>query len=251
MKKGFRIIKFKKNKPVLQVRNISKSFDGRPILKKISLEVNPGEIVGLIGPNGAGKSTLYSSIIGQHKVDSGDIFLNGKNITELPIHARSRLGIAYLSQYRSLFNMNVYSNLLAVAEIAIKEKKKQREMVEKLLVRFNLSHLSSLNQSALSGGEARRLQMARTLITNPKVILLDEPTSALDPIVVQDILNHILNLQSDGTGVIVTDHNFFNLKTICDKFFVIGEQTVIAQGTKEQILGVKKVRDLYFGNYEV
>ena len=245
MRKKFRIIKFKK------IKNISKSFDGRPILKNVSLEVNPGEIVALIGPNGAGKSTLYSTIIGQNKVDSGDIFLNGKKITELPIYSRSRLGIAYLSQYRSLFNMDVYSNLLAVAEIAIKEKKKRKEIVEKLLVRFNLSHLSTLNQSALSGGEARRLQMARTLITDPKVILLDEPCSALDPIVVQDILNHILSLQAESTGVMVTDHNFNNLKQIADKYIVIGNNTVIAQGTKEQILSVKKVRDLYFGNYEV
>ena len=123
--------------------------------------------------------------------------------------------------------------------------------MEKLLNRFNLTHLANLNAlSALSGGEARRLQIARTLITNPKVILLDEPCSALDPIVVQDIQEHILKLQSDGTGVIVTDHNFNNLKQIADKFVVIGEQTVIAQGTKEQILRQKKVRDLYFGNYE-
>ncbi len=251
MRKQFRIIKFKKNKPVLQVKNISKQFQGRPVLKKINLEVNSGEIVGLIGPNGAGKSTLYSIIIGQNKVDSGDIFLNGKQITEKPIHERAKLGIAYLSQYRSIFNMSVYFNLLAIAEIVIKEKKKQKEVVEKLLNRFNLTHLANLNAlSALSGGEARRLQIARTLITNPKVILLDEPCSALDPIVVQDIQEHILKLQSDGTGVIVTDHNFNNLKQIADKFVVIGEQTVIAQGTKEQILRQKKVRDLYFGNYE-
>jgi len=146
--------------------------------------------------------------------------------------------------------MSVYFNLLAIAEIVIKEKKKQKEVVEKLLNRFNLTHLANLNAlSALSGGETRRLQIARTLIANPKVILLDEPCSALDPIVVQDIQEHILKLQSDGTGVIVTDHNFNNLKQIADKFVVIGEQTVIAQGTKEQILRQKKVRDLYFGNY--
>ena len=138
MRKQFRIIKFKKNKPVLQVKNISKQFQGRPVLKKINLEVNSGEIVGLIGPNGAGKSTLYSIIIGQNKVDSGDIFLNGKQITEKPIHERAKLGIAYLSQYRSIFNMSVYFNLLAIAEIVIKEKKKQKEVVEKLLNRFNL-----------------------------------------------------------------------------------------------------------------
>ena len=129
MKKSFRIIKFKKNKPVLQVKSVSKSFDGRPILKKINLDLFPGEIVGLIGPNGSGKSTLYGAIIGQYKIDNGSIFLNQKEITSEPIHIRAKLGIAYLSQYRSVFNMTVFDNLLGICQITIKEKEKQRLMV--------------------------------------------------------------------------------------------------------------------------
>ena len=134
MKKSFRILKFKKDRPIFEVKDITKSFDGRPILKKIDLDLYPGEIVGLIGPNGSGKSTLYGSIIGQYKVDGGTIFLSQKDITSKPIHDRAKLGIAYLSQYRSVFNMSVLDNLLGICQISIKETDKQKLMVEKLQV---------------------------------------------------------------------------------------------------------------------
>ena len=162
MKKTFRIIKFKKNKPILQVKGVSKSFSGRPVLKKINMELYPGEIVGLVGPNGSGKSTLYGTIIGQYGVDAGKIFLNQKDITQKPIHERAKLGIAYLSQYRSVFNMSVFDNLLGITQIVIKGLEKQRLMVEKLLTEFNLQHLRNINANLLSGGEVRRLQIART-----------------------------------------------------------------------------------------
>ena len=217
MRKKFRIIKFKKNRPALQVRGVSKSFSGRPVLKKISLEVFPGEIIGLVGPNGSGKSTLYGTIIGQYRVDSGTIFLGQKDITEKPIHERAKLGITYLSQYRNVFNMSVYDNLMGICQISIKGKQKQKEVVEKLLNEFQLEHLRSLNSSVLSGGEVRRLQIARTLINNPKVILLDEPMAALDPIVVQDIQKYILKLQAYGCGIIITDHQVQNLFQIVDQ----------------------------------
>ena len=250
MKKSFRIIKFKKNKPVLQVKNVSKSFDGRPILKKINLDLFPGEIVGLIGPNGSGKSTLYGSIIGQHKVDNGSIFLNQKDITTKPIHVRAKMGIAYLSQYRSVFNMTVYDNLLAICQISVKGSEKQKIIVEKLLNEFNLQHLRNIDANSLSGGEVRRLQIARTLINNPKVILLDEPMAALDPIVVQDIQKFILKLQSYGCGVIVTDHQVQNLFEIVDRAYVIGEQTIVASGKPKDVLKSNKARELYFGSFE-
>ena len=250
MKKSFRIIKFKKNKPVLQVKGVSKSFDKRTVLKKINLDLFPGEIVGLIGPNGSGKSTLYGAIIGQYKVDNGSIFLNQKDITSKPIHIRAKLGLAYLSQFRSVFNMTVYDNLLGICQISIKESEKQKMIVEKLLTEFNLQYLRSINANSLSGGEVRRLQIARTLINNPKVILLDEPMAALDPIVVQDIQKFILKLQSYGCGIIITDHQVQNLFEIVDRAYVIGEQTIIASGKPTDILKSTKARELYFGSYE-
>jgi len=247
MRKNFRIIKFKKNKPILQVKGVSKSFSGRPVLKKINLELYPGEIIGLVGPNGSGKSTLYGTIIGQYRIDSGHILLGQKNISDLPIHERAKLGITYLSQQRNVFNMSVFSNLMGIAQISIKGKQEQKEIVEKLLNEFNLQHLRSLNTSVLSGGEVRRLQIARTLINNPKVILLDEPMAALDPIVVQDIQKYILKLQAMKTGVIVTDHNIQNLLQIVDRLFVIGENTIITSGKKEDVLSHAKAKKLYFG----
>ena len=250
MKKSFRIIKFKKNKPVLQVKGVSKSFDGRPILKKINLDLYPGEIVGLIGPNGSGKSTLYGTIIGQYRVDSGSILLGQKDITEKPIHERAKLGITYLSQYRNVFNMSVYDNLMGICQISIKGQQKQKEVVEKLLNEFQLEHLRSLNSSVLSGGEVRRLQIARTLINNPKVILLDEPMAALDPIVVQDIQKYILKLQSYGCGIIITDHQVQNLFQIVDRAYVIGEHAIIAEGKPKDILQSTKARELYFGSFD-
>ncbi len=250
MKKTFRIIKFKKNKPALEVSGISKSFSGRPVLKKINMELYPGEIVGLVGPNGSGKSTLYGTIIGQYGVDTGKIFLNQKDITQKPIHERAKLGIAYLSQYRSVFNMSVFDNLLGITQIVIKGLEKQRLMVEKLLTEFNLQHLRNINANLLSGGEVRRLQIARTLISSPKVILLDEPMAALDPIVVQDIQKFILKLQSYGCGVIVTDHQVQNLFEIIDRAYVIGEHTIIAEGKPKDILKSTKARELYFGSFD-
>jgi len=250
MKKSFRIIKFKKNKPILQVKGISKSFDGRPILKKISMDLFPSEIIGLVGPNGSGKSTLYGTIIGQYKVDAGNILLNQKDITQKPIHERAKLGIAYLSQYRSVFNMSVFDNLLGIAQIVIRDTEKQHSTIEKLMTEFNLQHLRNINANLLSGGEIRRLQISRTLINNPKVILLDEPLAALDPIVVQEIQKFILKLQSFGCGIIISDHQVQNLFEIVDRAYVIGEQSIIAEGKPKEILKSTKARELYFGSFD-
>ncbi len=248
MKKGFRIIKFKKDKPAFQVKDISKSFDGRPILKKINMEMYPGEIVGLLGPNGSGKSTLYGTIIGEHQADAGKILVNGKDITEKPIHLRAKSGIGYLSQNRSVFGMSVYDNLLGICQLSIKDTDKQINLVEKLLDEFNLQHLRNLHSSVLSGGEVRRLMIARLLINNPSVVLLDEPMAALDPIVVQDIQKYILKLQSYGCAILVTDHQVRNLFDIVDRAYVLGEQSIIAKGTPSEILKSSKAIELYFGS---
>ena len=248
MKKGFRIIKFKKDKPVLQVKDISKSYDGRPILKKISMNLYPGECVGLLGPNGSGKSTLYSTIIGETYAEVGKIILNGKEIQDQPIHLRVNAGIGYLSQQRSVFDMTVYNNLLGICQLKIKNEANQIKLTERLLDEFNLQHLRSTQAINLSGGEVRRLMLARLLISKPSVVLLDEPMAALDPIVVQDIQKYILKLQNYGCAILVTDHQVNNLFDIVDRAYVLGEQSIIAQGTPSEILKSSKAIELYFGS---
>ena len=248
MKKGFRILKFKKDKPIFEVRNISKAYDGRPILKQLSLKVFPGECVGVLGPNGCGKTTLFSICIGEQNVEGGSIYLNNKRIDEIPIHLRSKEGLGYLPQQRSVFDMTVYDNVLGIAQISIKKKDEQKAITEKLLDEFNLQHLRTLNASVLSGGEIRRLMMARVMITKPKIVLLDEPLAALDPLVIQDIQKYILKIQSSGTAILVTDHNVKNLFDITDRSYVLGEQTVIAEGTARELLKSSKAIKYYFGS---
>ena len=248
MKKGFRILKFKKDKPVFEVRELSKSFSGRPILKKLSMKVFPGECVGVLGPNGCGKTTLFSICIGEQSAESGRIFLNNKSIEKIPIHLRTNEGLGYLPQQRSVFDMSVYDNILGVAQLSIKDTQLQKTITEKLLDEFNLQHLRSLNASVLSGGEIRRLMMARVMITKPKIVLLDEPLAALDPLVIQDIQKYILKIQSSGTAILVTDHNVKNLFDITDRSYVLGEQTIIAEGTSRELLRSDKAIKHYFGS---
>jgi len=247
MKKAFRILKFKKDSPIFEVRDISKSFSGRPVLKKLSLKVFPGECVGVLGPNGCGKTTLFSMCIGEQTLDSGKIILKNKSIDQIPIHLRAKEGLGYLPQQRSVFDMSVYDNIMGIAQISIKEIDKQKTVTEKLLDEFNLQHLRTLNASVLSGGEIRRLMMARVMINNPKIVLLDEPLAALDPLVIQDIQKYILKIQSNGTAILVTDHNVKNLFDITDRNYVLGEHTVIAEGTSREILKSSKAIEHYFG----
>ena len=248
MKKGFRILKFKKEKPVFEVKDISKSFDGRPILKKLSLKVFPGECVGVLGPNGCGKTTLFSMCIGEQNPDGGKIYLNNKSIDQIPMHLRSKEGLGYLPQQRSVFNMSVYDNIIGIAQISIKDSQNQKEITEKLLDEFNLQHLRTLNASVLSGGEIRRMMMARIMINKPKIVLLDEPLAALDPIVIQDIQKYIIKIQKQGVSILLTDHNVKNLFDITDRSYVLGEQTVIAEGTSRELLKSSKAIEHYFGS---
>ena len=248
MKIGFRILKFKKDNAIFEVQGISKSFDGRPILKKLSLKVFPGECVGVLGPNGCGKTTLFSMCIGEQTPDSGKIILKNKPINQIPIHLRAKEGLGYLPQQRSVFDMSVYDNIMGIAQISIEGVEKQKFITEKILEEFNLTHLRSLNASVLSGGEIRRLMMARVMINSPKIVLLDEPLAALDPLVIQDIQKYILKIQSSGTAILVTDHNVKNLFDITDRNYVLGEHTVIAEGTSREILRSSKAIEQYFGN---
>ena len=204
---------------MLVIQDLSKEYGGQVLFTDVNLRLDPGKVYGIVGANGSGKSTLYSTIIGEHHADSGKIFLKNIDISEKPIHERAKAGIGYLSQQRSVFNMSCYDNLLGVCQLSIKGAENQVAMVEKLLDEFNLQHLRNINSSVLSGGEVRRLMMARIMVNKPNLILLDEPMSALDPIVIQDIQKYILKIQSYGCAILVTDHQVRNLFDIVESIF--------------------------------
>ena len=214
----------------------------------MSLKVFPGECVGILGHNGCGKTTLFSVCIGEQNPDNGKIILNNKTINQIPIHLRAKEGLGYLPQSRSLFNLTTYENLMGLIQFHIKDTKKQKDETERLLEEFNLVHLRSLNASVLSGGEAKRLQLARLMINKPKIVLLDEPLAALDPLVIQDIQRYILKIQSMGTAILVTDHNVKNIFDFVDRSYVLGEQTVIAEGTSTELLKSSRAVKYYFGS---
>jgi len=247
IKKNFRIIKFK-SKPVLSAKSISKSFDGRIVLRKMDIHLNKGEILGLLGSNGAGKSTFMNIVLGLLKPDFGDIFLGNSKLTGLAIHERSKLGIAYLPQQTSIFRgLTVYENLLAIAQIVIKKTSDQREIVEKLMAEFSLTHLRSVNATALSGGERRRTEIARCLINSPKVLLLDEPFAGVDLLSIQDIKGLLIKLQARGCSLIVTDHNASQLLSVVDRAYVVANGSVIADGAPREIATSREAKRLYFG----
>ena len=245
--KTFRILKFK-SKPVLLAKGISKSFDSRIVLRKIDIQLNKGEMLGLLGSNGAGKSTFFHILLGIIKGDYGDILLNGKNITALPIHERAKLGISYLPQQTSIFRgLTVYENLLAVAQIIKKRASEQKEIVEKLLVEFSITHIRNVIANSLSGGERRRVEIARCLVNNPKILLLDEPFANVDLLSIQEVKSLLLKLQSRGCGILVTDHNASQLLSIVDRAYVIANGSIIANGTPRQVVSTSLARDQYFG----
>ena len=245
--KKFRIIKFK-SKPVFSAKNIAKSFDKRVILRKIDIHLNKGEMLGLLGGNGAGKSTFMNIVLGLLKCDFGDIFLGNTKLTNLPIHERSRLGIAYLPQQTSIFRgLTVYENLLGIAQIIKKKASDQRDIVEKLMAEFSITHLRDVKATALSGGERRRTEIARCLINNPKVLLLDEPFAGVDLLSIQDIKGLLMKLQSRGCAVLVTDHNASQLLSVVDRAYVIANGTIVANGTPRQIVNTSEAKKLYFG----
>ncbi len=248
MKKTFRILKFKKASPIFEIKNVSKNFNGRPILKKLSLKVYPGEIVGLLGPNGAGKSTLFNIAIGAEKADGGEIFVSGKNITNTPIHLRSKLGLGYLPQTRSLFDdLTTYTNLHGLVQLHEKNEKKAKEKTETLLERFNLVHLRSLKARVLSGGESKRLLLARLMISNPRVVLVDEIFQAVDPIIIQEMQKYIIQIQSEGVSCILTDHSVNTLFETTDRNYLMDSGQILAQGTKRELLKNSEAIKRYFG----
>ena len=234
--KKFRIIKFK-SRPVLSAKNISKSFGKRVVLRKIDIHLNKGEMLGLLGSNGTGKSTFMNIVLGLLKCDYGDIFLD-----------KTKIGIGYLPQYTSIFRgLTVYENLLGIAQIVKKNTFEQKNVVEKLMAEFSITHLRDVKATALSGGERRRTEIARCLINNPKVLLLDEPFAGVDLLSIQDIKGLLLKLQTRGCAVLVTDHNASQLLSVVDRAYVIANGIIVANGPPRQIVNTAVAKKLYFG----
>ncbi len=236
---------------VLEARNLAKSYGKKPVVKDVSLSVKQGEIVGLLGPNGAGKTTCFYMIIGLVAQNGGTITIDDSDITALPMHGRARRGLGYLPQEPSIFRkLSVEDNILAILETRPELSRQQRrQRLEGLLHEFQISHLAKNIGMSLSGGERRRVEIARALAADPQFILLDEPFAGVDPISVNDIKNIIRHLRDSGIGVLITDHNVRETLDICEHAYIIGEGHVIAEGTTEHILNDAKVRKTYLGEH--
>ena len=232
----------------LEVKDITKTIKKTQILHGISLEVNSGEIVGLLGPNGAGKTTSFYTICGLVKPTSGKIFLDGRDITKLPLHKRALKGIGYLPQESSIFkDLSVEDNLMLAAQISIDSRKDRRLKVEELLEVFNIEPIRKRKGVSLSGGERRRTEIARALVGDPKFLLLDEPFAGVDPIAVKDIQSIIDDLTHRGIGILITDHNVRETLQICDRAYVMKSGSVLASGTANEIKDSELVKEHYLG----
>lgn len=232
----------------LQALNLGKSYGGKPAVRDVSISVHRGEAVGLLGPNGAGKTTSFYMIMGLIKPDYGVICLDGNDITKLPVYRRARLGIGYLPQEASIFRgLTVEENILSVLELVQPVKELQRKVLEELLGEFSITHLRRTPAVALSGGERRRVEIARALASNPSFILLDEPLAGIDPVAVADIKELISHLKHRGIGVLITDHNVREALDLLDRAYVIHNGTVLMEGTPQEIVVNKEVRRVYLG----
>ena len=234
---------------LLKAENLAKAYKGRTVVGDVSLNVNSGEIVGLLGPTGAGKTTTFYMVVGIVARDAGSITIDDEDITLLPLHERARKGIGYLPQEASIFRrLSVYDNIMGILEIRHDLTAEQRkDRAEELLEEFNVSHLrNSLGQS-LSGGERRRVEIARALAANPKFILLDEPFAGVDPISVLDIKKIIQHLRDYGLGVLITDHNVRETLDVCERAYIVSQGHLIAHGSPEEILANEQVKRVYLG----
>ncbi len=234
----------------LRTASLKKSYHSRTVVHDVSLTVNSGEVVGLLGPNGAGKTTSFYMIVGLVAADGGEISIDGENITHLPIHRRARLGLAYLPQEASIFRrMTVSQNIQAVLELLDQTAEEQAERLEALLNDLHITHIRNNPAISLSGGERRRVEIARALATNPRFILLDEPFAGVDPIAVLDIQRIIGFLKSRDIGVLITDHNVRETLGICDRAYIINAGAVMAEGRPDEIIYNEGVRKVYLGEH--
>ncbi len=234
----------------LKAENLRKRYKSRTVLQDVSLEVNSGEVVGLLGPNGAGKTTCFYMMVGLVPLDGGDIYLDGEKLSRMPIHLRARLGLSYLPQEASVFRkLNVAQNIQAVLELQRHPDGEIPKLLESLLEDLNISHLRNSPAASLSGGERRRVEIARALATNPRFILLDEPFAGVDPIAVLDIQKIIHFLKDRGIGILITDHNVREMLGICDRAYIINEGVVLAYGKPDEIIYNENVRKVYLGEH--
>ena len=232
----------------LEVRSIAKAYDRKAVLHDVSLEVSRGEVVGLLGPNGAGKTTCFYSVMGLVKPDSGRIFLDGQDITELPMYRRAILGLGYLPQETSIFRgLTVEQNIAAVLEVAEPDKAERSRRLEQLLGEFGITALRDSPAMALSGGERRRCEIARALAADPSIMLLDEPFAGIDPISISDIRDLVRELKQRDIGVLITDHNVRETLDIVDRACIIYDGQVLFQGTPDALVADQEVRRLYLG----
>ncbi|MCW7549474.1 MULTISPECIES: LPS export ABC transporter ATP-binding protein [Photorhabdus] len=234
---------------ILNAENLAKAYKGRKVVENVSLNVNSGEIVGLLGPNGAGKTTTFYMVVGIVSRDAGTITIDNEDISLLPLHERARRGIGYLPQEASIFRrLSVFDNLMAVLEIRRDLTQEQRkERAEELMEEFHISHLRDNLGQSLSGGERRRVEIARALAANPKFILLDEPFAGVDPISVIDIKKIIQHLRDYGLGVLITDHNVRETLDVCERAYIVSQGQLIAHGTPNDILNNEQVKRVYLG----
>jgi lipopolysaccharide export system ATP-binding protein len=233
----------------LQAEDISKSYNGRRVVKGLHLNVDGGEVVGLLGPNGAGKTTTFHLMVGLLRPDEGRVFLNGENLTSAPIHVRARAGIGYLPQEPSVFRyLTVQDNLLAILETLPLTDPERKRRISDLLAEFGIAHLARHRADTLSGGERRRVEIARALVLSPYFLLLDEPFTGIDPIAVADIQQTIRHLTEREIGVLITDHNVRETLHICDRAYILSDGTVLEEGCPEKIAASERARRIYLGD---
>ncbi len=229
--------------------NMGKRFKKRPVVRGVSLSIRRGEVVGLLGPNGAGKTTCFYMITGLIPLDYGSVMLDGNDITELPMYRRARLGIGYLPQEASIFRgMNVENNIRAVLEVVESSRERREAILDALLAEFSITHLRRTPALALSGGERRRVEIARALASNPHFILLDEPFAGIDPIAVGDIRDLVAHLKDRGIGVLITDHNVRETLDVIDRAYIIHDGMMLMEGAPSDIVGNEDVRRVYLGD---
>ena len=232
----------------LQARNLAKSFGKRRVVDDVAVDISPGEVVGLLGPNGAGKTTTFYMVVGLLRPDAGTVTLDGEEITRLPMYRRARKGISYLPQEPSVFRkLTVEQNILAILETMHLSSAERRERLDNLMEELNIRHVARSKAYSLSGGERRRVEISRALVTEPSFILLDEPFAGIDPIAVIDIQNIIGQLKEKGIGVLITDHNVRETLSICDRAYILDQGKIIEQGDPTHIASSQIARDIYLG----